>query len=502
MIGGDGDLRNGNETEPTVEHLAIKGVMLDMARVTERHSYYRALPERLAAWGYNTIFAHFTDDEGCAMRFSRRPELATPHAFTPDQMRTWVRQAARAGLSVIPEIESFGHTGYIHGRRKYAALREPTSGHFNAINPLARQTKAILRDLVQETAEVFDSPFIHAGLDEVNFGASAAVRRALRQKESWQIFADHVDLMRRLIESTGRRMMMWGDHLLHEPKLADAVSRDIIICDWHYQADVSSATVEFFTKRGFEVVCCPASNRSGDMVLPNATTQINLQRFARIAHQGGRRVVGLMNTVWCPHRMLCGIEQFAMALGGAWFSDPSADPVETVARFQADQYGLPRAERTAKAVLALSAATPHRNVLRRLLDSEPLPAGPLTAREAEQAGDLFEQAMKLGTLFSGHLSRTRRNGREFANYFLAAELLAWSALAGLARTPRMGPGMTRRSLLSEGRRLLKRCQSDWNRGRHADDPKRDLNGRPERWTDALIPNLHLALARLGEPADG
>jgi hypothetical protein len=466
--------------------------MLDMARVTEQHSYYRRLPARLAKWGYNAVFAHFTDDEGCAMRFRRRPQLATRHAFTREQMHDWVRRAARHGLMVVPEIESFGHTHYIHGRRRYRHLREPTEGHFNAINPLHRETRAIFADLVAETAEVFDAPFIHMGLDEVNFGASRQVRRALRTRQKWEIFAEHVRRMHRLVTAAGRRMMMWGDHLLHEPRIAEAVPRDIVICDWHYRADVEPATVRFFTKRGFEVVCCPASNRSGDMILPNATTRINLQRFARIAHGGGRRVIGLMNTVWCPQRMLCGIEQFAMALGGAWFADPAADPRQVVRRFAAEQFGLTRPAAVAGAILDLSALMPLRPALRRLMDSQDAPALPLTALEYDQAAEWAARADKLEAVFQRHRKAVRANRTEYGNFTLACRLLRWAARIAVARAD----GTLRRSQRSEGRRLLAACVRDWNRGRYADDPKRDLGGRPGRWLDALIPNLHLAIRRL------
>ena len=54
-----------------------------------------------------------------------------------------------------------------------------------------------------------------------------------------------------------------------------------------------------------------------------------------------------------------------------------------------------------------------------------------------------------------------------------------------------------RALLAEGRSLVKRTQADWNRGRYPDDPTRDLDGKPGVWGDAIIPNLLLALSRLG-----
>lgn len=487
--------------------LCIRGAMLDMARITERHEYYFALLPRLAQWGYNTVFAHFTDDEGCAMQFARRPELATPHAFTQGEMGRWIAAAAAVGLDVVPEIESFGHTGFIYNRPKYARLAESMAKGFSGLNPLARESRAILRDLIEETANVFPSRYIHAGLDEVGFGGSADVRRALKRCEKWELFADHVNYMHELVTRAGRTMMMWGDHLLAEPRITERISKDIVICDWHYESEVYPTTLEFFTSRGFGVIASPSSNRSGEMVMPQYKTQVNLQRFARIAHELAaapkRRdhghVVGLLNTVWCPMRMLAGIEQFALALGGAWFTDPSADPVKVVAGFLRRQFGIRGGEDPARAILRLSSIMPPRHILRRLMDSENCPAGPLTACEADQAARLFDEAVALGETLAVRNKDVVRNGDDYEGFELASELLAWASLVALSRSsagPAARRARLRRVLKAEGHRLVKRCQADWNRIRHEDDPGRDLDGNPGYWGGEVIPNLHRAVTRL------
>ncbi|MBN1672050.1 MAG: family 20 glycosylhydrolase [Kiritimatiellae bacterium] len=478
-----------------MSHIRIKAVMLDMARCTEKHRYYHDLVPRLAAWGYNTIFAHFTDDEGCAMRFDSHPRLASPHAFTKRDMRRWVSSAAAHGVTVIPELESFGHTVYIHGLKAYRHLREPTVGHFNAINPLHRETRRIMRHLVRETAEVFDAPYIHMGLDEVNFGASPQVRRARRSKEKWHIFADYICAMRAETEAAGRRMMIWGDHLLKTPEIAGAVPKDIVICDWHYQVNVGPDTVEFFTERGFEVVCCPATSRSGDLLLPAALTQTNLQRFSRIAYAGGRRVIGLMNTVWYPQRMLCGIEQFALALGGAWFNQPETDPRDTLRAFVRRQYGLRRGAAVADAVLELSRLMPSRDTLFSLLDTGSQPAGPLTACELAGAEAMGAEARRLRTLFCRARTCIQQNHAEYENYALACAILEWAVAVGTARTNGAGK-TTHRSLSRQGHALLSRCKADWQRGRYLDDGKWALRNQPARCRNALIASLELALERL------
>lgn len=470
--------------------LQIKAVMLDPARITEKHQYYHDLLPRLAEWGYNTVFFHFTDDEGCVLRFQSRPELVSPHAFSRAQMRAWVDRAKENGLLVIPELESFGHTAYIHGCRKYKHLREPTPEKhgFNAINPLRRETRQILSDLIEETAEVFDGPFLHAGLDEVNFGGSPEVKRALRKREKWEIFADHIRFVHERIGKAGKQMIMWGDHLLSEPRIADAIPKDIVICDWHYTPNVSPNTVSFFTKRGFQTICCPASNRSGDMILPGPNTQINLQRFSRIAHQGGRRVVGLMNTVWCPQRMIPGVEQFAMALGGAWFNDPEADPVGVVQRFLRSHFGIRRANKAAKALLEISSVRPLRQLFKRWLNTEKTIEGPLTDCERREAIEIAGRVKEACRVLAREAKVVRRNADDFANLRLAGELFVWFAEVGAHR----GEPKKVNALKRAGRGRLKRCRSAWNRGRYADDPKRENN----TWPDSLIPNIKLAIERM------
>ncbi|MHC4718709.1 MAG: family 20 glycosylhydrolase, partial [Planctomycetota bacterium] len=42
----------------------VRGIMVDPARLVERHEFYFDLLEQMAAWGLNTLWWHFDDDEG------------------------------------------------------------------------------------------------------------------------------------------------------------------------------------------------------------------------------------------------------------------------------------------------------------------------------------------------------------------------------------------------------------------------------------------------------
>lgn len=480
-----------------MKQLEITGLMLDMARVTERFEHYMQMAQAIPAWGYNTIFAHATDNEGCAIIFDSHPELASPHALTKAQVREWIAATKGAGASIIPEIECFGHTQFIHNHPKYKHLAMPTTGHFNAINPLHPDTHTILNDLLKDTAELFDSPYIHAGFDEVNLGDRSVLGEPAAGKEDWEIFADMVNLVHGMIEKLGKRMMIWGDHLVSEPRIASRISKDIIVCDWQYHADLSTRTTDTLLELGFEVMCCPASARSGDMFMPRANTLGNLQRFARIAHSRGGRVLGLSNTVWCPGRLLCGTELFAYALGGAWFNNPEADAAEVMSKFVTERYGIgEQADELAEALLDLSTLIPHNSLPRRIMQTETshkAPPSPITFAEARTMGQIAKQVAKLRPVLEAYHDRATQNPHEFANYLLVCDLIAWlDRLAGFRVEGE--PSASRSQIVDEGSKLLDRCCGDWSRRRFDDDPYRDNDPYPEE--DGLITNLQRSLAEL------
>jgi glycosyl hydrolase family 20 len=479
-----------------MEELAISGLMLDMVRVTERPEHYMYIARAASGWGYNTLFAHLTDDDGCAMTFKNRPELATPHAMTQEQIREWIGTAKDHGLSIVPEIECFGHTRFIHTLPKYKHLAIRGIGPHNAIHPLHPETHTLIEDLLRDTAELFDSPYIHAGFDEVNLGDGSALGPEAAGKADWEVFADYVTHVHGIITKLGKQMMIWGDHLVSEPRIGDRIPKDIIICDWQYHADLDTSTTHTLLDMGFKVVCCPSSSRSGDMIMPRSNTLGNLQRFSRIAHAAGEHVLGLINTIWCPGRMLCDTELFTLALGGAWFNDPEVDPLPIVSRFVTERYGIDPPEVLAEAILRLSTLMPHNSLPRRIMQTETskkAPPSPVTASEAREMREVAKAIEPIRSVFESLSGQVKQNERDYRNFLLACDLIDWWDRLAQARLA-VGAGADTKALAERGEHLIQRCNTDWKRRRYDDDSKRDHDTYAE--TDGLITNLVQAVAGL------
>ena len=482
----------------------INGVMIDCVRITERYDYYRNLIPQLAAWGYNTLFWHFTDDQGCALRLKSRPELSSRYALTRDQTQRLIGLAARHGIEVIPEIESLGHTLYITHLPRYRHLFEGTATHFNAMCPSHPETLEILRDVLAETAEIFPSAFLHVGLDEVQFGKCPRCRR--RTLPDWRLFADHVRAIHKIVTGLGKRMILWGDHLVKDARIARRVPRDCLVAHWDYFAE---RPIERDNRKlldlGFEVLGCPATGRVFTTTVPDETNLANIRGFARIGHKHRstklteiRRhgVVGMVNTVWCPERQLGSSTHWGIALGAALFDNPKADEKKVSERFVGDRYGLARRAAAARAIRELHTAAPGLLVLRKvLIEKAATHAHSITPEDVADAARRRAMLAAAGKRLAAARPRVTRNKGEFAMWILALELLdeqlsrfqMWQDVALLdqlrsqalkrkdavaAREISRDTASVLRDAARSARRSATRAERDWKRVRHGADPRR------------------------------
>jgi hypothetical protein len=236
----------GSDSRKAAISKRMRGLMVDAGRVPETIEYYQRVIEFCADWGFNTLQFRLTDDQGSAMRFTSVPDLVThDNAFTADQLRALAEFAQRHSVDLLPEIESFGHTGYITRSPAYAHLldREAAgSSEFTGIIPVNAESLQLFEKLYREVASVFPSTYLHGGCDEVNWGGSMLSRKALQTKTRAQIWAEYINSLNQITAGLGKQFIIWGDVVLHkEPEILAEVNKNIIVMDWNYSGN-SSAT--------------------------------------------------------------------------------------------------------------------------------------------------------------------------------------------------------------------------------------------------------------------
>ena len=137
----------------------MRGLMVDAGRVPESMDYYRRVIDFCADWQLNTLHFRIADDQGSALRFASVPDLLTHNnAFTPEELKGLAQYAKSHGVELLPELESFGHTGYITRSPAYAHLLDRSaqgSSEFTGITPVNPETLQLFDKLYQEIATIF-----------------------------------------------------------------------------------------------------------------------------------------------------------------------------------------------------------------------------------------------------------------------------------------------------------------------------------------------------------
>jgi hypothetical protein len=305
------DLKLGSASKHSPNSKKIRGVMVDAARVPETLDYYRRVIEFCADWQLNAVHFRLADDQGTALRFNSVPGLFLhDHAFTPDQLNDLVRFASTHGVDLIPELESFGHTGFITRSATYAHLLDSasdSSSDFTGVIPVHPETLQLFRKLYHEIAEIFPSAYLHGGCDEVNWGGSALSRQALRSKSRPQIWADYLNSLSQIAEGLGKQFIVWGDFVLHkEPEILNGLNKRIIVMDWNYwdtSADKFHDALDQVKAHGSRAIGAPGliSYRWG--ARPGTDQLRNIDAFARAYLENDNPgSLGVILTNWVPSR--------------------------------------------------------------------------------------------------------------------------------------------------------------------------------------------------------
>jgi hypothetical protein len=456
--------------------MSLRGFLLDSARCLENRAYYRQFIPFAAARGINALLWHFSDDQGCTLAFESVPGIGSPHAYTKAEMRELVGFAREHGITLIPELAALGHTRYITRLPQYHHLDE-IEHVFTGMCPVAPETRDVLVRLIDETAEVFDSPWLHVGLDEANIGHHPLTRRALESSTRAAIIADHISFLHARVRRHGRAMMMWGDALLADRAVAPRISREIVICDWQYDAIVAGESTRYFLDEGFNVVLCPALICHDQTLFPGDQLALpNLRSTLR--HRGmtgsrGARVVGVIETVWQPERYMHDALWMGLDLAAAMLRDgPDVSIAETAARFAREFYGFTAPPAWVNACRALYRLAPRRGEWLALLKTTgaELP-------DASTAADRARAWRGIAGAVAASEDRAIAHRDAYATFRLMIELVAHLyEKAAMLHAPSVDPRDVRRLLVRE-ERFVARVGAVWDRERFADDPSKYVAAR-------------------------
>ena len=275
-------------------------------------------------------------------QYKSHPELRDTIALSAKDVNDMVQACRDGGIRIIPQINLLGHqswasttynllkvypqfdeTPWVKMPAKYEWPNKD-SLYCKSYCPLHPQVHKIVFDLVDEICDAFQTNAFHAGMDEVFYLGDDKCPRC-KGKNKAMLFAGELNKISQHLKNKDRELWIWGDRLIdgrttgigmweasynNTEAAIDMISKDVVICDWHYERPDKTAV--YFAMKGFKVITCPWR-----------TPEIAVQQFKDMqefrSHSTPEmkdRFLGMMQTVWS------GVSPF---LDGFYQDKPAAD---------------------------------------------------------------------------------------------------------------------------------------------------------------------------------
>ncbi len=211
------------------------------------------------------------------------------------------------GIDLVPNQNSFGHLRYwleYAPLKKLAEVGEPYEGsdgtflrYPTTLAPAHPRTLPFLRELYDELLPYFTSQRFNVGCDETWDLGRGQSKRLCEQKGKGRVYLKFLKQIHSEVAARGRRMMFWGDIILHHPGLIQELPSDVIALNWGYDANHPfEKETEIFASSEVPFYVCPGTSTWMTLVGRHDNALVNLRLAAEAGLKHGAQ--GYLNTDW------------------------------------------------------------------------------------------------------------------------------------------------------------------------------------------------------------
>lgn len=252
-----------------------RGMLLDCGRHFMTPDFVKRYIDLLALYKMNVLHWHLTEDQGWRIEIKKYPQLTAVGAwrkyddgtvyggfYTQDEIRDVVAYAASRHVRIVPEIEMPGHC--LAALAAFPDLScsggpfavETQWGVFEDVYCAGKEKVfSFLEDVLTEVMQLFPSPYIHIGGDEVpkkRWKVCADCQARIRNEKLADEDALQSYFIRRINEflaEHGRRVIGWDEIL------EGGVSADVTVQSWRgFEGAIAAA------RGGHDAIVSPTSH--------------------------------------------------------------------------------------------------------------------------------------------------------------------------------------------------------------------------------------------------
>jgi len=298
----------------------VKGFCIAAPSPSKLNQFILFIENDLVPAGINTLVLRVDYN----YQFASYPELSDENALSKNDVKQLVKICKKHHIEIIPQINLLGHQSWASSpgnllkifpefdetpNVKFPEKYEwpnPDGLYCKSYCPLHPKVHEVVFSLIDEITAAFEANAFHAGLDEVFYIGHEQCPRCANLNKA-QLFSDEVNRIQVHLKNNGKNLWMWGDRLIDGSSTGigmwegsengtwpaiDLISKDVVICDWHY--DQAIPTASYFALKGFKVISCPWRKGEVAQLQWQQMKQNNENSTQPLQNKFG----GVMQTVW------------------------------------------------------------------------------------------------------------------------------------------------------------------------------------------------------------
>jgi len=313
-----------------------RGVMLDISRdkVPTMATLF-SLIDRLAEWKINQLQLYIEHTFAYA---GHEAVWRDASPMLPGEIQVLDEYCRARFIELAPNQNSFGHMERWLRHPEYLPLAEAPDGADTpwgyrwkgpfSLSPVDEKSLDFLEDLYSQLLPNFSSGLFNVGCDETFDIGQGRSRELCAQRGVHEVYLEFLSRVDALVRGHGRRMMFWGDVILHQPELIPKLPREAIALNWGYEANHPfDAEAERFANSGVPFYVCPGTSSWCSI----AGRTDNMLANQRSAAEAGLKhgAIGYLNTDWGDygHLQYLPISYAGLAAGAAmsWCYEANRD---------------------------------------------------------------------------------------------------------------------------------------------------------------------------------
>lgn len=304
--------------------IPYRAVHFDTKHHLDRMEYYYREIDRLAAYKINAVIWELEDK----LRYTRRPEVASPQAISKQEMAALCRYARERNIEIDPLVQGLGHASFI--LKHHWEVRENPESDWEFC-PSDPRTYEIQFDLYRDALEAMpDGKYLHIGGDEITaIGIDDRCRAT--GKNAFELQMAWLQKVCRFAVEHGRTPIFWDDMPLkyagvwnlinsnlsaadidrrwNSEKLDDGIAlfpEECVYMRWNYSHAASAGNkkmVEWYNRKGLKVMGATAAAAGDSPFMPRDNSRLGqIRAFSRLIAANG--LEGILATAWddgSPH---------------------------------------------------------------------------------------------------------------------------------------------------------------------------------------------------------